>query len=154
MQDISTQILLTIIVIHWSLFKVLIESLQNSHQKEAIHYKIDILRKINKAIKEWAKFFWVEWLLLKLLQFKIELTCKNTNFEWRYIRTPTKEKPSKFLKSYSPLWFFITKNTQMKGRPAYSGIYLSWGEQQMRFKMFHSSPKNSKSIVLQFKCVT
>ena len=51
--DIPTQILLTILLFNWSLFKVLIESLQyNSHQRDLNHLRqIDIFRKIEMAIK-------------------------------------------------------------------------------------------------------
>ena len=89
------------IVIHWSLFQVFIECLHNnSRQRETIHHKLILFAKLVRQgkSKEWAKFE-LECPLLILIysNSKFEVTCKNVDFEYfeyRYIRTHTKEKPS------------------------------------------------------------
>ena len=72
-----------------------------THTNEKPSTKIGILiRKIGEAIKVkrvskiWVNMFTTN---IYLFQFNVfEVTCKNGNFEYQYIRTHTKEKPLKF----------------------------------------------------------
>ena len=104
------------IVIHWSLFKVYIESLHyNSHQRETIHDKLIFFSKLVRQwkSKEWAK---LELQCLPLIfiysNSKCKVTCKNTDFERWYIRTHAKDKLSKISNiTFAILLFYQKKKT-------------------------------------------
>ena len=84
------------IVIHWSLFKVEIESLHNSQQRETIYDKLTSFANLVRQwkSKEWAKFKLGCLLLIFIYSnSKFAVTCKNADLECRYIVTHTKETP-------------------------------------------------------------
>ena len=101
---------------------------------------------------------------IHLLQFKIyEVTCKNADFECQYIRTHTKEIPSKM----SNITFAILpsyhkkkkKKKKKKKRISNQMASLStvksttFDEHQMRFKMLHFNTKTQNLKLVNFKCV-
>ena len=99
--DIPTQILLTVLlsIDPSSRCKLKVWALQ-SHQRETIYDMVFFAKLVGQwKSKEWAKYE-LECLLLTWLKFiyshsKFKVICKNADFECRYIRTHTKEKPSK-----------------------------------------------------------
>ena len=119
------------IVILWSLCKVLIESLHNnSHQRETIYDKLIFFAKLVKQwkSKEWAKF---------------ELECELPIFI--YFNNQN-------LKSLIKTWTLNASTSgkilKLKGHLEYIGIYFSWWNHQMHFKMFDFNMK-----LVNLKCV-
>ena len=99
----------------------------------------------------WAKFEldmeYYEYL------FPLIQNCKNGEFECRYISTlPTcpKKNVTNFL-HYIRHFTFSHETVSLNYHHKYFGIYISWWNHQMRFKMVHSSPKNAKFRVRQFQ---
>ena len=115
---------------------------------------------------------WVEMSTTNLYDFhsKFKVICKNGDFGCQCINTHSKEKRNqKFLTSHSPISiyhiisyqtlfqhhyikklvkvFFSHQNVGCHSE--YFGIYISWLSHQIRLKMGHSSPKNSKCRVCQ-----
>ena len=140
------------------LFKVLIESWHNNSQKrETISYILIFVEKLvrRRKSKEWAKFE-LECLLLIFIysNSKFKATCKNEDFKCRYIRTHTKEKPSKIsnITFAIQVCLFIKKKKKKKKNwmailSTVFGTYYFWWNHQMRFKMVHCSLKDPKSRV-------
>ena len=87
----------------------------NSHQRETLYDKLMFFAKLVRQweSKEWAKFE-LECLLLIFIysNSKFKATCKNADFEFWYIRTLTKEKPSKISDIAFAILPFIRENTQ------------------------------------------
>ena len=87
---------------------------------------------------------------------KFKATCKSVAFECRYIRTHTKEKPSKI----SNITFAILPSYQKKkilklnGHSEYFGIYFSWWNHQMHLKMVHFNIKSQNLELVILKCLT
>ena len=92
--NIPTQILLTIMRSNdrSSRFKLRVYIIANFKEKKNIHNKLILFTK--SVIKIWSRS-----LFLKVIysNSKFKVTSKNTDYKCLYIRTHTKEKPSKFL---------------------------------------------------------
>ena len=129
------------IVILWSLSKVWIESLHNnSHQRETIYNKLNFFAKL---VRPW-KSKELECLILIFIysNSKFKVTCKNEDFECQYT---TKEKPSKTSNiTFAILPFYQKKIFKLNGHPEYFGIYYSWWNHQMCFKMVEFNIKKCK----------
>ena len=118
-----------------------LEAYITTHIKEKNHLReIDIFLKIGKAMKVKRVRFELECLLLILINSSLEfkVTCKNAELKCPYIRTHTKEKPSKI----SNITFVILPSYQkrifkLNGHPEYFGIYFSCWNHQMCFNMVH-----------------
>ena len=80
-------------------------------------------------------------------EFKV--TCKNADFECRYIRTHTEKETSKISNVTLAILPFSHKNILTKCHPGYSGVYFSWWNHHMCMKVVHSYTKNAKSKVRQ-----
>ena len=81
----------------------------NSHQTKTIYEKLTFFPKLVRRwnSKEWAKCG-LECLLLIFTysNSKFKVTCKNEDFECQYIRTHTKEQPSKISYITFAIWPF------------------------------------------------
>ena len=89
----------------------------HSHQRETIYDKLIFFCKIVKAMKvKRVSKIWVKMSIINihLLNSKFEVICKNEDFECRYIRTHTKEKPSKISNITFAILLFSHQNTLTK----------------------------------------
>ena len=102
---------------------------------------MDIFRNIGKAMKvKRVSKIWVRMTTILLI-----FIYSNS----KYIRTHTKEKPLKFLTLHLPFCLFI-----LNVHPEYFGIYCSWWNHQMHFKMVHFNIKTQNLELVNLKCVT
>ena len=86
-------------------------------------------------------------LIFACCNSKFKATCKNRDFEWWYIRTPSEENPQIFNITFAHFVFFSSK--YFNCHPEYFGVYFSWWNHHMHFKMVHSNTKKAKSRVYQ-----
>ena len=115
--DIPTQILLTILLfIDYSSRCKLKVYLITHTKRETITKKLMFFIKLVKAMKVKRVSKILECLLLKFIYFnsKFHATCENVDFECQYIRTHTKDKPSKINK------------TTFAILPSYQEKYSNW----------------------------
>ena len=101
------------IATHWSLFRVLFESLHNSsHQRETIYDKLIFFAKLVRQwkSKEWAKFG-LECLHLKFIysNSKFKATCETRTLNAGTSGLIPKRNRLKFLTLHSPFCLFIRK---------------------------------------------
>ena len=104
--------------------------------------------KSDQWIEKWWATFELECLLLISIysNSKFKVTCKkNADFEFRFIRTRTEEISSKISNITFAILPFSCKNTLIVLAPLYFGVYFSWRNHHMRFKMVHSNTKNANS---------
>ena len=106
--------------------------------------------------KEKKKKIELECLLVKFIysNSKFKVTCKKGDFECRYIRTHTKEKPSKISNiTFANLPLYQKKTLKLNGHSwvGYFGTYYFWWNHEMLFKMVHFNIKNAKSRVCEFQ---
>ena len=108
--------------------------------------------KIDRYISIWWGKFELECLLIIFIYLnpKCKVTCKNVDFECRFIKTHFEEKSLKFVLFLSPLIFFSHLNS-LTNLAILSSLELTflWLNHQMRFKMVQFSPNNAKSRVHQ-----
>ena len=103
----------------------------------------------------WAKFELECQLLIFIpLNSKFKVTCNSADFECRYIRTHTEKKKKKknnlkFLTLHLPFCLYLMKILKLNCHPKYFGVFFSWWNHYMHFKMVHSNTKTTKSIVCQ-----
>ena len=140
------------IVIHWSLFKMLIQSLYiKSHQRETIYDdKLMFFAKLARQwkSKEWAKFE-LQFLLLIFIYYNSKFTISLV--KTRTLKAGTSElipkrNRLKYLTLHSPFSFLSTNMFKLNGHPECCGIYYSYFSWNylMHFKMFHFKIKRKK----------
>ena len=129
--DIPTQILLTILLFidHSSWCKLKVYKIIHTKEKPCTTN----LYFSQKLVRQWNSREWVKFVLECILQIfiysnsKFKVTYKNADFECHYIRTHTKQKPSKISNiKFSILPFYQKKILKLNGHPEYFGIYYSW----------------------------
>ena len=109
---------------------------------------------MNVKTKEWAKFE-LECLLLLIFinsYSKFKVTCKKADFECRYIRTHTKEKPSKISNIAFAILTFYQKNTQTEWPPWVIWSLLLLMKPSDVLKMVHFNIKIQNLELVEFKC--
>ena len=107
--------------------------------------------------KEWAQFVLGCLLLIFIYRYsssKFKVTCKNGDFECRYITTHTKEKLFKISNITFAILHFHQKNTQTEWHPEYFETYYSWRNHQMCFRMVHFNVKMQNLEFVNLQCVT
>ena len=156
-----TQILITILlsIDHWHSSRYELKVyIWNSPQMEIIYDKSIFFSKLARRwkSKKWAKFE-LECIQLIFIysNLKIKVTCKMRTLN-AYIRTHTKEKPSKifnifflailpfYLKTYSN-WIAIMRSLES---------IFSWWNHHIHFKMIHFNIKMQNPDLINLKCIT
>ena len=144
------------IVIHWTLFKVLIESFHNnSHQRETIYNKLILFCKIGKAMKvKRVNIIWVTmstaniyWLLTQNLKSLFKMQTLNAGTSGLL---PKRNRLKLFILQ---LPFCLFNRNILNGHPEYFGIYCSWWNHQIHFEMVTPNKmQNSELIGLSQVC--
>ena len=99
--------------------------------------------KVKRVSKIWIRMATNDILLL---QFRIQ------NHWCQYIRTHTKEKPSKISNTtFASLPSYQKKMFKLNGYPEYFGIYYSWWNHQMCSKMIHFNIKMQNLELVNLK---
>ena len=92
--------------------------------------------------------------IVHLLEFKFQSHLQKRRL-WislhQWSKLIPKKGHQKFLTFHLPFCIFCLKMLQLNCHPEYFGIYFSWWNHQIRFKMVHSSPQNAKFGVHQFQ---
>ena len=84
------------------------------------------------------------------LQFKIQSHLQKRRLWMRVHHSLIPKKNSlKFLTLHSPFCLFLIQILLLNCHPEYFGVYFSWWNHQMCFRMVHSNTKNAKSRVRQ-----
>ena len=137
--------------LNWRHWHITSPSWQANTQARLLYEWDYTLKSAQWTTIRWAKFE-LEYLLLIFI-YQIFWNSKSL------AKTPTlnagasepisKKNRLKFITLHSPNCLFLIKILWLNCHPEYFGVYFSWRNQQMRFKMVHYNTKKVKSRFLQ-----